>query len=244
MNDIPAFIQGKECLIEKGKDDYMLYTIPVAGVEQNQVYDSLSIELKADIVIGRGLAKFTGEQRADMIRMFEGKDTAAWKEIVLKQLTRISNKLIIKDIKVSTDIDSDEPFILSYSFIVPDYLVKTNRNSYINLNLSRYLQQTNIKEDRNIPVEAEMTHDHRFICAFRIPEVYRIMQLPEGSEFEDPEFSFRETYTRKNGWIVLTSDVSINFQVIDGNTLSSFRQMLSLLNRNYTKSLQLEKTEI
>jgi hypothetical protein len=44
--------------------------------------------------------------------------------------------------------------------------------------------------------------------------------------------------------VVLKSDVVINFLVIDGKELSAYQHMLSLLNRNYAKSLQLEKTDI
>jgi hypothetical protein len=244
MGDVPAFIQGKECLIEKGRDDFMLYTIPVARVDKNMVYDSLAIELVNDTIKGHGVAQFTGEQRADMIHMFEGKDSVAWKDIVLRELARISNKLTIKDVKINKVMDTDDPFTLTYNFIIPDYLVRTSKNTYINLNLSRYLQQTRILEDRSIPVEAEMTHNHRFVCAFRVPQGYRIIKLPDGSRYDDPEFSFQESYSEKDGWIVLSSDVSINFQVIDGNSLTAFRQMLTLLHRNYAKSLQLEKSEI
>jgi transglutaminase-like putative cysteine protease len=31
LEDIPSFIQGKECLIDKGPDSYRIYTIPVAS---------------------------------------------------------------------------------------------------------------------------------------------------------------------------------------------------------------------
>lgn len=244
MADVPAFIQGKECLIEKGPDDYLLYTIPVAAVNRNQIYDSLFIELRGDTVTGHGFARFTGEPRADMIGRFEGKDTTAWKNILREELNRISNKITITRIHVLGDDGADAPFILEYRFVIPDYLVKTNKSSYINLNLSRYLQQTRIKDDRKIPVEAEMTHGYRFVCAFRVPDGYSVLQLPRGSSYEDPSFGFRETYTRQNELVVLKSDVVINFLVIDGKELTAYQQMLSLLNRNYAKSLQLEKTEI
>jgi hypothetical protein len=42
--------------------------------------------------------------------------------------------------------------------------------------------------------------------------------------------------------IMLTSHITINFQVIEGDEMIRFREMLARLNKNYLNSLPLEKT--
>ncbi len=137
MENVPAFIQGKECLIEQGKDEYYLYTIPVAAPVHNAVYDSLSISLQGDTVRGRGYARFEGESKADIIYEFEGKDTSLWKEVVMRNLPMASNKTRILSVKISNIYDIDAPFTIEYDFNLPDYLIKTKQNTYINLYLYR-----------------------------------------------------------------------------------------------------------
>jgi hypothetical protein len=243
MESVPVFIQGKECLIEKGRDDFQLYTIPVAQPAHNAVYDSLAIELKGDTVTGRGFASFSGEKKAAMIAEFEGKDTSDWKGIVLKQLPKASNKITINSVRISDISDIDAPFTVQYDFSVPGYLVRTSRNSYINLYLNRFLQQLIIREDRWMPVESEMTLDHFYVCSMQVPGGFQVTKLPDGSVYENPGFSFHENYSGTGNQVVLKSHVTINFQVIDGNELNEFREMLSMLNHNYLKSLPLEKSQ-
>jgi hypothetical protein len=243
MENVPAFIQGKECLIEKGKDDYFLYTIPVAAPVHNAVYDSLSISLRGDTVRGKGFARFEGESKADIIYEFEGKDTSLWKDVVMRHLQMASNKTNIRSVKISNIYDIDAPFTIEYDFNLPDYLIKTRQNTYINLYLDRYLQKLIIREDRWMPLESEMTLDHSFICSMQIPGGLKVNQLPDGSAYDHPGFSFREKYSGDTGRIVLSSKVTINFQVIDGPDLNAFREMLSLLNHNYSRTLPLEKSE-
>ena len=58
-----------------------------------------------------------------------------------------------------------------------------------------------------------------------------------------PGFSFKEKYSGDTGKIVLSSKVTIDFQVIDGPDLNAFREMLSMLKHNYSRTLPLEKSE-
>jgi hypothetical protein len=243
MENVPAFIQGKECLIEKGKDEYVLYSIPVAEPVHNAVYDSLSISIQGDTVRGRGYARFDGESKADIIYEFEGKDTSSWKEIVMRHLPMASNKTSIRSVKISDIYDIDAPFTIEYDFNLPDYLVRTKQNTYINLYLDRFLQKLSIREDRWMPLESEMTLDHSFVCSMQVPGGLKVNQLPGGTAFDHPGFSFKEQYSGDSGRIVLSSKVTINFQVIEGTDLNAFREMLSLLNHNYSRTLPLEKSE-
>ncbi len=243
MENVPAFIQGKECLIEKGKDEYVLYTIPVAEPMHNAVYDSLSISLQGDTVRGRGYARFEGESKADIIYEFEGKDTSLWKDIVMKHLPMASNKTSIRSVRISDVHDIDAPFTIEYDFNLTDYLVKTSQNTYINMYLDRFLQKLNIREDRWMPLESEMTLDHSFVCSMQVPGGLRVNHLPGGSAYDHPGFSFKEKYSGDRERIVLSSKVTINFQVIEGSDLNAFREMLSMLNLNYSRTLPLVKSE-
>jgi hypothetical protein len=243
MENVPAFIQGKECMIEKGKDEYLLYTIPVAAPVHNSIYDSLSISLEGDTVRGRGFVRFDGEPKADMIYQFEGKDSSAWKEIVMRHLPMASNKTNIRSVKISDIYDIESPFTIEYDFNLPDYLIKTKQNTYINLYLDRYLQKLVIREDRWMPLESEMTLDHSFVCSMQVPGGLKINQLPDGTDYAHPGFGFKEKYSGEDGKVVLSSKVTINFQVIEGSDLNAFREMLSLLNYNYSRTLPLEKSE-
>jgi hypothetical protein len=241
MEDVPAFIQGKECLIEKGSEEYVLYPIPVAPAGNNMIMDSLCMELKGDSITGRGIVTFTGESRANAIREFEGKDTSQYKEVLQRLLTKASNKHMVKSVSISDIHNTDQPFRVTYTFILPDFITSANGNRYISLNVDRFLNQTVLKEDRQMPVESEMSLEYRMDCTLNIPKGYKIQRIPETAAFNNPLFGFNERYTASEEHVNLNSSVVLNFQVIDGDDMQQFRNMLLQLNRNYLKSLILEK---
>lgn len=242
MEDAPAFIQGKECMIEKGKDDYLLYRIPIAPPENNAITDSMSVQLKDNAIEGTGTVTFMGENRALMISRFEGIDTAGYRKVFGNALTKASNKNIIRTVSISDLNNLEQPFVIRYSFVIPDFITKSNNNLYVNIALDRFLQDMIIDEERTIPLESRMTAEYRMYCKFSIPGGYQLKKLPANSSFDDVSFGFSDSYSSSAEDVVLQSRIILNFQVIDGTGLNQFREMMSLINRNNLKSLSFEKT--
>lgn len=241
LEDVPAFIQGKECLIEKGPDDFMVYTIPVAPPGKNAIIDSLTLEVKGDTLTGQGTITFYGESKADMLALFTGKDTSKYRELLQAQLPKASNKHMISRVTVSDVNNTDAPFVIRYDFVLPDYLTRANGNLYICMNLNRYVQHLMPNPDRWMPIEASMTADYRLVCKMPLPHGYRIKNIPANSGGDRPFFRFADEYSVNGEIIVLKSHTTVDFQLLSGPQLTSFREMLLQLNRNYLQSVSLEK---
>ncbi len=243
MEDVPAFIQGKECIIEKGKDDFMVYPIPVAPPVANLVVDSVFAQIQGDTLTGTGKLYFRGESRARMIGLFEGKDTSLYTRILQANLPKASNKHLVTAVSIPGVPPDDAPFVIDYSFILPDYLTRVQHNTYVSLSLDRFLEEMIISKDRKIPLESPMTVEYTTVCRLQIPDGYGLKKLPENASFSNSLFGFSEAYSQTANRVELQSTITINFQVIDGPVLNEFRDMLSLLNRSYLKSLPLAKTQ-
>jgi hypothetical protein len=241
MEDIPAFIQGKQCLISKGPVDYELYDIPIAIPEQNAIIDSVFIKVNGNNISGTGLTEFNGEPKATMISRFESADTSKYDGIVTSSMPKASNKFIVSDVNISDLKNPDQPFTVNYSFTIPDYVTGGKDNNYINLNVDRYLQDIIIQQDRTIPFETDYTRIHTFVCLFKIPDDFQVNNLPEPISYENPKFGFHQQYNRINDEIILTNTITINFLIIDGDDIKQLREMLLLLNRSYLKSIILNK---
>jgi hypothetical protein len=242
LEDIPSFIQGKECLIEMGPDSYRLYTIPVASPSQNNIYDSLSVELKGDTLVGRGTSIINGELRSYMLDRFEGRDLDELPKIVSKLMPKASNKFIIKNVNLLSKSDADSVIKYDYKFYLADYLTSNHNVVYLNLNLDRFSSGPNIKDDRWIPVELNYTKKHTFICTFKIPDGYEVRDLPKNTSYEGDLFGFNHSYKISNHEITLKTIITLNFQVIENSEMIRFREMLSQLNSSYIKSIPIYKT--
>lgn len=243
MEDVPAFIQGKECVIEKGKDDFMVYRIPVAPPVSNLVVDSVFVQIQGDTLTGTGKLYLRGENRAQMIGLFEGKDTSLYNKILQANLPKASNKHMITGVRMPGVPADDAPFVIGYSFTLPDYLTRVQHNDYVCLSLDRFLQEMIINRDRKIPLESPMTVEYTTVCQLQLPTGYGLKKLPENASYSHSLFGFSETYSQTGNRVELRSNITIDFQVIDGPVLNEFHDMLSLLNRSYLKSLPLAKTQ-
>jgi hypothetical protein len=241
LEDIPAFIQGKECMIEKGKDDFMLYEIPIAPSSNNLFSDSLFIEISDNSVNGRGKLTYSGENKAGMMRLFEGEDTTSYVRILQRVLPKASNKHMVKTVRISDVYDTESPFIVNYTFVLPDFITHTNSTAYINLNLDRFLNDIILTADRDIPLESDMTMEYRYYCKLSLTNGYRVLKLPESTSYSKPNFGFHESYLMNDEYISISSGFNIDFLIIDNPEMAAFRGMLSMINRNYLKSLALEK---
>lgn len=244
MEDIPAFIQGKECMIEKGKDDFMVYLIPVAPSSGNRVSDSLFISISGNALTGYGKLTYYGENKAGMMRIFEGKDTSLYKRILQNALLKASNKHMVKSVSISDVYDTENPFVVHYTFLLPDFITHTATNTYVNLNLDRFLSDIIITPDRDIPLEAEMTLEYQYFCELRLPADYHITKIPPETSFKNPLFGFKEAYAMNNDKVSISSCYNIDFLVIGNGEMKAFRDMLSMINRNYLKTLALEKKQL
>jgi hypothetical protein len=242
LEDIPSFIQGKECLIENGPDNYKVYTIPVASPVKNIIYDSLTVELKGDTLVGKGISAINGELRSYMLDYFEGKDLNELPGIVNKLMPKASNKFIIKSVNPLATTDADTTMKYEYKFYLPDYLTANHNVTYLNLNIDRFSAGTNLKDDRWIPVELNNTKKHIFVCSFKIPDGHEVRDIPKNSSYDNKLFGYNQSYKINSHEITIKTIVTLNFQVIEDNEMAQFREMLSQLNSNYIKTISIYKT--
>jgi len=241
MEETPSSIQGKECIIEKGPDDFQLYKIPVALPGDNTSTDSVWMNIENGIIKGKGIATFTGELKAEMLASFDGVDSIKYNDVLNRKIPMASNKFTYKAASVSDLKNTDQPFKITYDFTLPDYITSNNGSVYVNLNIEKYMNDVQLKADRWIPVELQKPFIHRFVCVLKIPENTLIGSLPEPGSFGNDEFSFKQDYAKTENTITLTSEITANFQILAGDEIKQFREMLALMNKAYLKSIVLTK---
>lgn len=241
LGEIPSTIQGKQCIIEKGPDDFQLYQIPLSLPAENVTTDTVWVNIKNGLLNGKGTSSFTGEFMSNTLARFEGVDSTKYNMVLNKLIPKASNKCKYTSAKVSDRHNLDQPATVNYDFELPDYITSNNGSSYINMNLERYLNDVQLKADRWIPIETETPFMHRFVCILQIPGNTTVGSLPEASSYKQPGFSFSQQYSREGNTIILTTEITADGRIIEGPDIGRFREMLLELNKAYKKSIVLTK---
>jgi hypothetical protein len=241
LGEIPSSIQGKQCLIEKGPNDFLIYEIPISLPADNITSDTVWVNIDNGLLNGKGISSFTGDDKSNTLASLDRVDSTKYIKDLNKLIPKASNKCKYTSAKVSDLKNLDQPLKVTYTFEIPDYITSTNGSTYINMNIERYLNEVQLKTDRWIPIEIETPVIHRFVSILQIPENTSVNSLPASSSYKDPDFSFSQQYTRKGNAIILSSEVTANCLLIEGAAISRFRQMLTEMNKAYKKSLVLTK---
>jgi hypothetical protein len=241
MGTVPAFIEGKECLIAMDSARFIIHRIPVTGPWGNQMVDSVSSWLVSDTLISSGVVTFTGELKADAILAFADKDARHRSDILKSVMAWSSNKTIVKSVVVPDLRPGDRPFRVLYTIQIPDYVVQTENNAYLNPYVNRFLQATSIRSDRKEPFESDMQKVYTLVHKIHIPSGNKVVQLPEEGRYSHPLFGYQEQYKALTDAVLLKHEIRIEFRYLQQEQLQSFREMIVQLSKNCQKTISLEK---
>jgi transglutaminase-like putative cysteine protease len=241
LDDVPAWIQGKQCMVERGKTDYQIVTVPIDEPHVNTLIDSISVQLKGDVVSGTIKSIYTGERKADLLRRLNRVRPEKIKNFLTDSRQWSSNKFLVDSASVSDLSEVDKPLQADYSFHLSDYITTKEKTKYINLNFDRVFSRLKIKKDRVIPIEAEMKSEQKLVTSLSIPEGYSVNTLPTDVGYSHPKFSFSSHYKTEDGKVILESDYQINFHLLEGDEIAEFRKMISKMKRASMQSIVLSQ---
>lgn len=241
IGHVPAFIQGKECLIVKGPNDCMVYRIPVNLPEQNIKADTLILKTDKTRLYGSGLAVLTGEEKSELMHYIESKNETQLKDAITGFLDFAGNKMEVSRFSFNGLDNPEMPLSLRYDISLPDYCIATGDRLYVNMNLHQLLANIDIKPDRTIPVESERNFTQRITTKVDIPDGYTLIGLPEKSEFMQPLFGYTISYEQQGGSVVQHTEIKLGFQVLDDKAMMDFGEMIKSLKKAYRKTVVFQK---
>lgn len=243
METVPAFIEGKECLIAIDSARFVIHPIPVTGPRGNQMIDSVRSWLVSDTLIASGVVSFTGELKADAMLAFAGKDARRKADILKSVMAWSSNKTIVKNVVIPDLKPGDKTFRILYSVQIPDYVVQTENNVYLNPYVNRFLHTTSIRSERKEPFESDMQKIYTLVHKIHIPAGKKVVKVPEGGMYTDSLFGFKENYKTLADAVLLEHEIRIEFRYLMQEQMQAFREMLVQLGRNCQKTISIEKED-
>lgn len=239
LEDIPAAIQGKECIIGMGNGQYQLYEIPVSEAIYNIQIDTVQLSIDRNLLAGQGSSTFEGETKAMIVSHLERKDKEKQLAFWPSAIFSASDKLFVTDIKTSDLNEVNDPLKVSFDFQLPDYLTCQENKVYVNMNIERMLSLLEVKADRVIPIEVESKWEHQIVYQLKVPENMHLSYLPVPMSFDNPLFGFSQNYEQTGNEIRLKTKIYLNILLIGGKDISVFREMLEGLKKAYRQTITL-----
>lgn len=244
LRQIPAFIQGKECLAESPGGGFKIVDIPIADAELNQMSDTTWLEIKNGHLSGNLSMYFKGEDRASLISRLKNIEPIKLNNIVPGIKSFASNKFVASNTTFTIPDNDTSPLSIRCSLNMGSYSVQNGDRVYVNMHIERLFQEYNQNQKRTIPfLNFNCFINHNTII-LKIPEGMEVKALPENTYYDSEVFSFSTEYHLKEGAVIMQSKLKVNTLLIEGELLQQFNEMISSLKKVYMNSVVLNNIEI
>ncbi|HYG39516.1 MAG TPA: DUF3857 domain-containing protein [Cytophagales bacterium] len=235
-----GFIQGKQAMIGMDSTHLEIKEVPVIPMDQNQVLDSVFIEIKDNKILGKASAYYSGYNKIYLTERL--RDHRYEKEKLLKAvLTKGNNKFLLDSFDLIHLNDRDKALRIDYKFNVEDYFKSSTDEIYVNLNLNKDFFIEEIKNNRNFDVEKDFKEIKTSIIKLKIPEGYKVSFLPSPAKFLDERFGFETNHRQENGHLILEQKIYYNFLIMKKKEFEQWNSFIRTLRKTYSELIVLEK---
>lgn len=219
-----SFIQGKQALIGISPDSFLIVTVPVKDTSVSQTIDSVTIDIKGNLVTGKGKATLKGYDMLDYLYHSQNLSKEELQDYIRGYFSKGSNKVVFFDVVMEPS--ERGPLKVFYNFSLPNY-VRCNQNEmYINLNMNSTLSLEKIVETRAAPINFKHKTIKKLITVLNIPEDYKIEYIPKSVSLGNEIVGFQSTYNVKNNKIILVSDFYINTLLLNAKDFETYNKIL------------------
>lgn len=230
------FIQGKQGLISKGKDNYELFRVPIVKKEENRVYDYVSMKLKDKKLVGTGKIEAKGYKKVNYVQKLLNMNSKEDQRTYIESyLEKGNNKFRVDYSNLIGLRNRDTSLTINYAFNLDDYSKTVKDETYVNLNLDRDYKNSklDIEERKGIPRQFSYKVDLKYEVVFEYSKDATLAYVPENTEFNGQDFGFQIIYERQEDKIILKKHLFIDTLFIEESQFQEWNRMIKKLKKAY-----------
>ena len=231
-----AFIQGKEAMYDNG-DTYKIVPVPLTPAEKNEVKEQVKLKIDKDKILGSGKVEFSGYNRSRLLSRIGDATNKTRFEMRKSLVLKGNNKFNLKDYTEENIKDRDKPYQINYNFDLGNYIVKVDKEMYVNLFMDRPLEKITIEKDRSAKFEFEHLNYINTEYELDIPQNCTVKYLPKNFSLDNDYLKVDFIYEVKNNKIRLHSQLKQKKLMLDKTDFELWNKSIKELKNNYTDTL-------
>ena len=123
---------------------------------------------------------------------------------------------------------------LEYDFTIPKYVTRSNDDVFVNLNLETGFAESQIEDDREVPVELSFFTKVISVVNLEIPESYRLEFIPENSTEKGEDYGYQIEYGEKNNVISYSLETYSKSLIMETSSFEPWNK----LSKNFRKAVR------
>lgn len=231
-----AFIQGKEVMFSEN-DQYKIYPVPIVPADQNEIKETVNLTIDNTKLVGTGKVERNGYNRSHILMRIGDAADKARLEIIKSLVLKGNNKFNLKKFEEENLTNKDLPYIINYNFDLDSYIIKVDKEIYVNLFLDKLLEKAIIAKDRVSPYEFDFLTQFTTQYALEIPKNCSIKYLPKNFDLDNDLAKARFTYQLKNNTLYLNVSLIIKKLLLNKTDFELWNETVKKIKTNYNETI-------
>ena len=158
-------------------------------------------------------------------------------EMIKSLVLKGNNKFNLKDFTEENLSNRDKPYQINYNFDLGNYIVKADKEIYINLFLEKPFEKLTLEKDRVSPFEFEYLTYVNSQYELEIPKNCTVKYLPKNFNIDNDYVKANFVYEVKNNTIILDIKIQQKKLLLEKSDFELWNKTIKELKTNYTETL-------
>lgn len=233
-----GFIQGKEALIAQG-DHYKIVPVPVVASKENLHHDFVQLSLNNQTLLGKGTLSIDGLSRSHYLRQIGDASQKNRFEKIKSLVIKGNNKFNLKNFSEKNIEEKDLKYIVDYEFELDNFLIESDKKTYLSLFLDKPFEKSNLEKDRKSKYELDFLVLNHFQYELEIPNHLKVEFMPENVKFENSVMKYNVKYSMQNGKLSLDFSIENKKILLEPEDFEPWNDAIKNLKNIYNETIVL-----
>ena len=240
LNDYAQRIQGKQVLIEDGKN-HILDKIPEFTAERNKVNRANKVSVTDNQLTGNSITEYNGESKISVQSAFAATKNDKKAESLADFARNNNSNVEVSNISNSDFNDRQKPLQLKYNFKANNQVTRTGNELYVVMDWEKDFSSMEMGPERKNDYEFNQKYYLTTQTELTIPDGYKIDYLPASFKKNTPNWSFEGSYVNKGKTIVYIKNIIINKPILKKADFAGWNSFIADINKFYNDQVVLTK---
>lgn len=231
-----AFIQGKEAMLSEN-GTYKIIKVPIVPPEKNEIKEEIQLTILNNKLVGKGKMMMHGFNRSHTLASIGDASNKTRFEMIKEIVLKGNNKFNLKEYSEENLQDRDKPYGIAFNFDLENYIVKVDKEIYINLFLDKIYDKMSIEKERISKYEFEYLTYFNTKYELEIPQNCTVKYLPKNFTLDNELLKADFVYEMQNNTVTLNIQLKLKKILLDTIDFKLWNETIKKIKSNYTETL-------
>jgi hypothetical protein len=240
LNDYAQRIQGKQVLIEDGKN-YIIEKIPEFPAQRNKESKTTKMVIAEDKLTGTSTIEYNGESKIMVQSIFSSIRKDNKDDALNSWIKNGDANVVVSNIKNPEFADRQKALQLTFDFKAGSQVTKAGNELYVIMDWDKDFSNYEMPGDRKNDYEFDQKYYYTVQTELAIPAGYKVDYLPSAFKKSTPDYSFEGSYTNNGKAVIYKKMIVINKPILKKQEFTAWNGFIADINKFYNDQVVFTK---